>query len=292
MDPSQPPIDGTCHFLRFPAELRNTIFEHTLLNSRGVLCREEPLNGPGVFRFYAVPVIQTKPSSSISEYAWYATQLADSLEGASEINQLKYVCRQLRNETKNILVCGNKLVFGYGPRDLVDFLKTLPVPLCSLLREITVWEHRDLPVENFFGDKSWSMVNRICTKHNAITIRMIWPSLVDERKFLRYEYVTISRVLAIAVRARKDTAFIDKISAHGNWRTILMHTALFYGRPSSKIEEVIRQDPKLSDSIRIFPSHEQFQEHHFRPFLVMHRIQGQELENCIAAMKEVFHSGI
>lgn len=58
MDPSRPSPDGTCHFFQLPAELRNTIYEYTLTGSRGVLCREEPSNNSGIFRFYAVPVME------------------------------------------------------------------------------------------------------------------------------------------------------------------------------------------------------------------------------------------
>jgi len=289
MDPNQPSPDGTCHFFRLPAELRNIVYEYTLKNPKGVLCREEPPNNSRIFRFYAVPVMEKRPSKKEREQDWYAAQLEKGLETAMEINQLRHVCRQLEEETKNIVVYRNDLVFACGPLDLLNFLEEVPMTLHSYLREMTVWEHRPLLVREFIADPCWRLIARICEEYYAFTIRMIWPSLMEKKSIHTCSCWIIRKIVALAVHARKDRTLISKMSDVGWWRNILLRTtALAHVDP--KI--VIQGDWKWSGSIRMFPSHEPFPEHRFRLCLGLHPLQEQELEKCIATMKRVFEDGI
>lgn len=289
MDPSQPSPYGTCHFLQLSAELRNTIYEYTLTNSKGVLCRKEPSNNSGIFRFYAVPVMEKRPSRKEREQDWYTAQLEKNLKMAMEINQLKRVCRQLKEETKNIVVCGNNIVFACGPIDLLNFLEDVPKALHSHLREITVWEHSTLLVREFRTDRRWRMVARLCAENDAFTIRMIWPSLVEKKSLHTCDCWIIRKIVALAVHARKDLTLISKMSADGWWRNTLSRTAAI---ASIDPMGLLQPDWKLSGRIRIFPSHEPFPAHDFRSCLALHQLQEQELQNSIVTMKRVFEDGI
>jgi hypothetical protein len=297
MDPSQPCPNGTCHFLRLSAELKNMVYGYTLTSPNGILCREGSYDCLGIFRFYAAPVIKRKPSINVRENKWYAAQLEKSLKTATEINQLKYVCRQLNHETKNLLLCANKLVFGYGPRDLLSFLEVLPKTLHDCLQEITIWEHRKLLASKFHHDRWWCTIDNICKKQDAFTIRMIWPSLVSRASMSwlgdRGDRDSItSRIALFTICARKDMTFVNKVSADRHWRDFLTRGVYRAQRRVSRQQAVIKRDLVLSDKIRIFPSHEKFPDHKSKLFFEMFWVRGQELKVCMASMKEIFEHGI
>jgi hypothetical protein len=295
MDPSQPCPNGTCHFLRLSAELRNMVYGYTLTNPNGILCREDSYDGLGIFRFYAAPVIERRPSINVRENEWYAAQLEKSLKTATEVDQLKYVCRQLNHETKNFLLCANKLVFAKGPRDLLSFLEALPKTLHGCLRGVTVWEHRDLSEEDFFQDRWWCIIAGNCMKQDAFTVQMIWPLLLEgtHPNWLGAELSIICRIAIFAVCARKDPTFVKKlIYANKDWRedlTRIVHLAQV--RVSSK-QASMQQASFLSDKIRIFPSHEKLPDHNSLHSFDLFWLPKEEEIDCIATVKEVFENGI
>lgn len=49
MDPVVPSPEGVCHFFQLPAELRNQIYDYVLSDLSGIVCREEPHDGSGLF---------------------------------------------------------------------------------------------------------------------------------------------------------------------------------------------------------------------------------------------------
>ncbi|KAF2244808.1 hypothetical protein BU26DRAFT_508788 [Trematosphaeria pertusa] len=88
-DPSVPAADGTCYFFRLPRELRDQVYDYALYAPDGLFYQYRPFDT--VFPFFA------------SE-----EDTRDSIQ--PEINQLKYVCRQLHAETKGLVLKVNEAV--------------------------------------------------------------------------------------------------------------------------------------------------------------------------------------
>ena len=73
--PSIPPSDGRCQFFELPAKLRNEVYEYALTTKDGMMCKLE----------------------DNKHFTYHALQDGESKN--AEVNQLRYVCRQLRADT-------------------------------------------------------------------------------------------------------------------------------------------------------------------------------------------------
>jgi hypothetical protein len=93
-------------FLRLPRELRDQIYKDVLYNSNGILYKPGKNGGD---RLCARP---SKLPSRKTRFAWprrasFAGIHASNRKHRRDVNQLKYVCRQLYNETKGLIVRQN-----------------------------------------------------------------------------------------------------------------------------------------------------------------------------------------
>jgi hypothetical protein len=86
--------------LRLPRELRDMIFSYTLHHPSGLYyCRDQD----------------------------YKSSFSTSKESFHEFNQLKYTCKQLRDETLGLeLKLGNDLIFLFRPTSQTEYMKMLP----------------------------------------------------------------------------------------------------------------------------------------------------------------------
>jgi hypothetical protein len=104
MDPNTPPPDGVCHFFRLPAELRNSIYEYALYNPNGLVCRQDLQGGSHTFRFYPRETSDAALEGDQDDGRKYESEQAFGGNiAALEANQFKYTCRQMNQETKEIL---------------------------------------------------------------------------------------------------------------------------------------------------------------------------------------------
>jgi hypothetical protein len=92
-------------FLRLPRELRDQIYKDVLYNSNGVLCK------PGKDSRNRLCARPSKLSFREARFAWLRrasfSEILARRRKYRDANQLKYVCRQLYNETMGLIVRDN-----------------------------------------------------------------------------------------------------------------------------------------------------------------------------------------
>jgi hypothetical protein len=120
-DPSIPSSDGTCHLFRIPGELRNRINQFALsFGGQGLYVKEDVDYKPPMFvkelgpngRFFRRGATwEERMYNYIQTKASYRPKLYIRPDDTEEVNQLKYVCRQLYNETRGVALLFNDLIF-------------------------------------------------------------------------------------------------------------------------------------------------------------------------------------
>ncbi|KAF1848579.1 uncharacterized protein K460DRAFT_415119 [Cucurbitaria berberidis CBS 394.84] len=281
-DPSTPSSDGACHFLRLPAELRNAVYSYALSDPAHLVCREDAHDGPGLFRFYP-PAVTDKKLPPVGRNDINLALVTKEVIGGpvtlQEVNQLKYVCRQLKNETKTIIV-GTDLLFERGAYQFTKFLDVLPTPLFNHLESVTILENRHSNGSvSFLHSKPWQTIVDLCRRNPTFTVRMRLPWL--NANFLLNSHPA----LKIAFFIRLDSDFVQKVASLTS-PTILNN--LGWTRNCAFVDFPI--------NIRISPLDEEFDEEAFR---VMHRqwIHRTQLarigvEAWVDWYKDIYNNGI
>ncbi|KAF2439781.1 hypothetical protein P171DRAFT_489585 [Karstenula rhodostoma CBS 690.94] len=125
VDPSQPPPDGTCHFFRLPRELRDLVYEYSLSEPFGLYWFPRPGDFVAKIKVFEDTVYfegDMLADDNKPWWDWYADpgdnhfQLFSCFDDTQkkegmEANQLKYVCRQLHEETSGLGLKFNNLHF-------------------------------------------------------------------------------------------------------------------------------------------------------------------------------------
>ena len=157
-DPS-PPRNDRCLLLELPRELRDLIYDFALTENGGLIKDEnfDPNSGDATGRFRAA-----------------------GDEAKRDANQLKFVCRQLRAETKGLGLRLNVLTFRFNAqqssyRVLMHFL-TYECSESHLRRvkEVVLITSKDrTPLDETFGSPAF---HAYCQKHPStkVTIRLGW----------------------------------------------------------------------------------------------------------------------
>lgn len=127
-----------CHFFRLPGELRNAIYAYVLSKPGGLLFRVSSrgetqllLKASAIRRYRRRPAyeIAVLPAKGI---------LDDRMNGTMhEKNQLQYVNREMRLETRGLGVRFNQITF-LGCHDFRDFIAMCPHIHKSYLRHLTI----------------------------------------------------------------------------------------------------------------------------------------------------------
>ncbi|KAI8939821.1 hypothetical protein NX059_003559 [Plenodomus lindquistii] len=100
----------SCRLLDLPAELRNLIYEYALTSNNGKLFVRDPEPLQDIPEDMRVDYEEELDTYYKAPYS-HGIKLCITTELDSEMNQLKYVCKQLHQETKRLTIGLNEIVF-------------------------------------------------------------------------------------------------------------------------------------------------------------------------------------
>ena len=191
--------DGTCAFLKLPAELRNRIYELVLFNSSGLHCVK------------GVP----KPIFS-----------ACSDHMAQEFNLIKYACKQIYAEAKGIEVSLNMIIFsapGVKFGAAAQFLFFLRECKVSWLRSVTLMA--SLPgsavrTEPFtFPARPLDLVeiSYLCRDNPRITVKFIISNFVFVDAETPFNALGFMRMGAYLTRVLRGQDILSLLPYTGPW---------------------------------------------------------------------------
>jgi hypothetical protein len=250
------------------------------------VCREDPHVTSGLFRFYPSTVAGKGTSDKIHEVA---VQPTDDLGTVLEMNQLKYACRQLYNETKTLAFTHSNLLFENSV-DVVAFLKALPISIHIRLGTLPIQDkrvyssilrHKPVP--------EWAELVTFCKATPTITIRI---------QLKRYEVDRAPSILCqglvLAMWVRADQVLINKITTDVVYKKNILD-ALLYQDGVSVLNDAHCLD--LPPSIRSFPSTSVFDEVSFKKwhnFLAGAVLPGvpNGLEDWVPIARDIIEQGV
>jgi hypothetical protein len=203
---SNAPIKNDCYFLRLPGELRNLIYAYALSEAAGLEVRYD---SQGIPRLYRLGVTNRAPdiSTILINDIWEAADGAEFYPG--DANQLQYVSRELRRETRGLGIRFNSLSFDKYT-DFLAFLNTCPSAHTQYIRQITI--NRSLYTKRLRNDSDEHVDKRskrrselfdFCNKNASVTIR---NSLKDWRQDDPW-FVLITISLQIQFRGRSKLLY-------------------------------------------------------------------------------------
>jgi hypothetical protein len=217
MDPAVPPSDGVCHLLRLAAELRNMIWDYALYALLWVVCRiGDPIEDLIDYQklLYHFFDIEIDHSDTTKANKYNGTYYAPSVKldaqptkvAATEINQLRYACRQSCHETLGTVLHRNELVSKGGLPDLFDFFHVCPASRSSELRVVTVLQSRDYSDNVFCERDERERMRSFCQQYPKLIVQLrhSWLDLCAEDIF--------QRVVEFAVNFRKNACIAYRIS--------------------------------------------------------------------------------
>ncbi|KAH7075021.1 hypothetical protein FB567DRAFT_596966 [Paraphoma chrysanthemicola] len=128
----------TCHFFRLPGELRNVIYAYVLSRPGGLLFRVSSKGESQLLlKASAIRRYRHRPAYEIAILT-AKDILGDSTNGTMhEKNQLQYVNREMRLETRGLGVRFNQITF-LGCHDFRNFIAMCPNIHKSYLRHLTI----------------------------------------------------------------------------------------------------------------------------------------------------------
>lgn len=179
-DQSIAPADGTCYFLRLPAELRNLVYQHALFSPEGLACRSTRECGKLHYRMYA---IESYDDSSTMDRLYegrlqFEHELDAQLLGVakSELNQLKFVCRQLNVETKCVSMSINAIVFSKGIPDFIEFTTSFPKSVLNQISTVTIYHKQDYDDHRFCMPSDRASLLEFCKQqpYTSVKLRHSW----------------------------------------------------------------------------------------------------------------------
>ncbi|KAH7064453.1 hypothetical protein BKA63DRAFT_496785 [Paraphoma chrysanthemicola] len=129
---------NNCHFFRLPGELRNVIYAYVLSKPGGLLFRVSSHGDTQLLlKASAIRRYRPKPAYEIAVLAAKG-MLDERINGTMhENNQLQYVNREMRLETRGVGVRFNQITF-LGCHDFRDFTAMCPDIHKSYLRHMTI----------------------------------------------------------------------------------------------------------------------------------------------------------
>lgn len=133
-----------------------------------------------------------------------------------EINQLKYVCRQLNFETKTVIVRINDLIFERGAYPLSRFLDAIPPSMQQHLQKLVVLENRKWSVCTgmlFLLDEPWQNVldySRACSEF-TVQVHLSWlkPKCISMMLFIAAMSLCTRRQIPIDATGSALPSFIN-----------------------------------------------------------------------------------
>ncbi|KAH3990388.1 hypothetical protein HBH70_201270 [Parastagonospora nodorum] len=257
-DTSIAPADGTCYFLRLPAELRNLIYRQALFSPEGLACRSTQECGKLHYRLYAIESYDD--SSKMNGYTKEPLGIA-----TSELNQLKFVCRQLNVETKCVSTSINAIVFLKGIPDFCpkSVLNQISSPRTSLL--------------DFCKQQPYT----------SVKLRHSWLDPHEPDFF--------QRMIEFAIHFRNDRGVVARVTASLNAQQYLIHRAVDIWYADMEISDRLKEYPQ---NLRAFPPYKTlndvvFKDHYLADAIVMLDVNMSDgLPGGVELVKGVFQLGI
>ncbi|KAF2244822.1 hypothetical protein BU26DRAFT_553930 [Trematosphaeria pertusa] len=173
------PTTGECHLMRLPGEIRNIIYEYALTEPDGLTYRNS--------EFCAARLVAHEPGDA-------GLNSGTRLDYV-EANQLQYVSREMRRETRGLGIVYNDLTFVGTSNNLATSQFALFLRVCAsrhldYIRTITL-RHRDTdlgprPVaqDKFEDDhESANIFMDFCHKRPNATVKWHVPWMSAQRKF-------------------------------------------------------------------------------------------------------------
>lgn len=231
--------------LDLPAELRNHIYEYSLAEPLGLRFVED-LTGTG--RLCLRQGHEYKDYLN-ADRSHVAIQEFPVLEGVIA-NQLQFVNRQLRKETKGLGIRVNTLIFASIKdhncgvlRRFLAFVKKLPSAQHKHLSTVILKDR---------GAREWAPnlegVSRFCRSHPRVTVRMhMWKTHPIGHDFI------LTAVLVKQVY-RRDPLFVSNVTSDPWLQQRLLEN-------NKKALSIVSALPA---NFRVFPAHDEFNETTFR----------------------------
>lgn len=126
----------------------------------------------------------------------------------AEVNQLKYVCRQLNTETKSLTLKVNEVIFGAGMAEIVLFFRECPSAMLEHSSVVTIMSSElclDSESPSDRVRKGFDTLRNFCQRYTEVLV------------CLRHEYLHPERCTILInafnfqVHHRNDSSLIDQI---------------------------------------------------------------------------------
>jgi hypothetical protein len=185
-----------------------------------------------------------RTSDKLHKVASTTVQPMGGHETLLEVNQLKYVSRQLNNETRTLVITYSYPVFEQSVDEVVGFLKVLPVSLHSRLGTLSIQDHT--PYSSILKHKPvpvWADLVDLCKATPTIKVQV---------RLLGYDFQGIlCEAIVLAIWARADQDLINKISTDAKYKQGVLNT-LFRDERVGGYSDA--QCLHLPPNVRLFPS--------------------------------------
>lgn len=241
-------MDGFCHLLTLPGELRNMIYAYALFEPAGLHFQRDER---GIWRLYAAqPFTHTQNRPKIpKDLDDPDPERPDSVRRVS--NQLQFVCHELRSETRGLGIRFNSLIFD-GPQGILKFIELCPPKEHRFLRKMQIRKglySKNHPQPGDRGldlpDGRHSRLFDFCTANPLMTIRNPlsgWRH--DDAMFIQY-------AILLQMQFRKQSTRVsDFYTDHVTQLRVKLVTA-------RKVQKLQRA---LPDNFKIFPEDQTFDE--------------------------------
>jgi hypothetical protein len=240
--------------LLLPGELRNNIYGFALSEENGLdyikdaqgigwLCLHEPQIG--VKHGANTEMEENRSEPTISPAS--PTTVCIESDGCVVANQLQYVCRQLRHETKTLGILYNTITLGgLHPTMALSFMTSLPPRLKDHTHDLVLRVQEDAWYPNKFFD-----LLDICHAYPRCTLRFYHPKLYSSRA-LRLLFTA----LLIKHGARRDKNFVQMLCGDVSFQLKLLDLL------TKEIEE--QHVASMPDNVVFYPYDKYFDKIAFR----------------------------
>ncbi|KAH5325992.1 hypothetical protein HBI12_080990 [Parastagonospora nodorum] len=151
---------GVCHLFRLPGELRNYIYEYALTEERPL--KVERRSNDTAFKCYKQPLAQ---AGGHHEMGAFSKSPTDTLV---EVNQLRFVNKELHAETRALALRYNNLAFN-SIGDANEFLKNCALSQQAHLHTLTIHCTR---ISGHGNPPAMKSIVQFCRAHPGATVRI------------------------------------------------------------------------------------------------------------------------
>jgi hypothetical protein len=273
------------NFLSLPGEIRNQIFEYALDEVNGLeyfeessglawLCLSNPDSDASV----------SDNSSSTTTTSSDTTAMVTNRDGRIIANQMQFVCRQLRWETRGLGILYNTITFKCAdPMFLLQLMQELPVSRRHKIHNIVYRpDNPQLAAEHALG-----YLSKFCRDYPWLNVKFHFSALSPAKP---WDFLIVSAIYVCI--ARNDRTWVRKLS-HDD--ATQQHILAFI---DTKAE--LLQGLQLPPNLRLYPYDKVFDEDAFRKACPKNRyirrgfidtLRGG-VDDLVAYVKECYANGV